>query len=49
MFDFSFMFESIANIISISWNVVVLPYKLAWIIIVLVVLAWILSKKPRSN
>ncbi len=49
MFDLSFMLESMANVISIFWNVMVLPNKLIWTVILLGILLPLLFKKFRSN
>lgn len=49
MFDLSFMLESMANVISIFWNVMVLQYKPIWIVIVIAVLGKFYFRKSRTN
>lgn len=50
MFDFIIgILEIMAKIISVIWDVLVLPYKLIWIILVIGILAKFYFKKSRIN
>lgn len=52
MIDLAFIygiFESMVKTISAIWNIIVLPYKPIWIVIVIAVLGKFYFRKSRTN